>query len=89
MAGAGVTNATGGTFTLTYNGQTTAPIAYNATAAAIEPALLEAAATSTRTTCRSTAANNVSTTNQVVDFPGDRENVRRWRQRLRADRHAA
>ena len=27
-----VTNATGGTFTLTFNGQTTAPIAYNATA---------------------------------------------------------
>ena len=29
-----VTNATGGTFTLTFNGQTTAPIAFNATAAA-------------------------------------------------------
>ena len=30
---------TGGTFTLTYNGQTTAPIAYNATAAAVASAL--------------------------------------------------
>ena len=28
------TNATGGTFTLTFNGQTTAPIPYNATARA-------------------------------------------------------
>ena len=34
-----VTNATGGTFTLTFNGQTTAPIAYNATAAQIQAAL--------------------------------------------------
>ena len=31
---------TGGTFTLTYSGQTTAPIAYNATAAAVQTALL-------------------------------------------------
>lgn len=30
---------TGGTFTLTYSGQTTAPIAYNATAAAVQTAL--------------------------------------------------
>src|SRR3954452_24950663 len=34
-----VTNATGGTFTLTFNGQTTAPIAYNATGADIDAAL--------------------------------------------------
>ena len=34
-----VTNATGGTFTLTFNGQTTAPIAYNATAAQVDAAL--------------------------------------------------
>ena len=34
-----VTNATGGTFTLTFNGQTTAPLAYNATAAQIDAAL--------------------------------------------------
>ena len=34
-----VTNADGGTFTLTFQGQTTAPIAYNATAAAIQSAL--------------------------------------------------
>ena len=33
------TNATGGTFTLTFNGQTTAPIPYNATAAQIDAAL--------------------------------------------------
>jgi PKD repeat protein len=33
------TNATGGTFTLTFNGQTTAPLAYNATAADIDAAL--------------------------------------------------
>ena len=29
-----VTNATGGTFTLTFNGQTTSPLAFNSTAAA-------------------------------------------------------
>ena len=34
-----VTNATGGTFTLTFNGQTIAPIAYNANNAAIDAAL--------------------------------------------------
>ena len=34
-----VTNATGGTFTLTFDGQTTAPIAFNATAAAVQAAL--------------------------------------------------
>src|SRR3954452_12660136 len=34
-----VTNATGGTFTLSWNGQTTAPIAYNATGADIDAAL--------------------------------------------------
>jgi len=33
------TNATGGTFTLTFNGQTTAPIPFNATGAQIEAAL--------------------------------------------------
>ena len=33
------TAPTGGTFTLTWNGQTTAPIAYNATAAAVKTAL--------------------------------------------------
>ena len=33
------TAPTGGTFTLTFNGQTTAPIAYNATAAAVKTAL--------------------------------------------------
>src|SRR3954467_13221602 len=34
-----ITNATGGTFTLTFDGQTTAPIAYNASAADIDAAL--------------------------------------------------
>lgn len=34
-----VTNATGGTFTLTFSGQTTAPIAYNATGATVAAAL--------------------------------------------------
>jgi PKD repeat protein/type 1 glutamine amidotransferase len=34
-----VTNATGGTFTLTFNGQTTAPLAFNATAAQVAAAL--------------------------------------------------
>ena len=34
-----VTNATGGTFTLTFNGQTTAPLPFNATAAQIAAAL--------------------------------------------------
>lgn len=33
--------ATGGTFTLTFNGETTAPLAYNATAQQVEDALLE------------------------------------------------
>ena len=37
-----VTNATGGTFTLTFNGQTTAAIPYNATAAEIQTALEDA-----------------------------------------------
>ena len=34
-----VNGATGGTFTLTFNGQTTAPLAFNATAAQIEAAV--------------------------------------------------
>jgi PKD repeat protein/glucose/arabinose dehydrogenase/type 1 glutamine amidotransferase len=34
-----VTNATGGTFTLTFNGQTTAPLPYNASAAQVDEAL--------------------------------------------------
>lgn len=35
-----ITNATGGTFTLTFGGQTTTAIAYNATAAAVQAALV-------------------------------------------------
>lgn len=34
-----LTNATGGTFTLTYAGQTTAPIAFDASAATVDAAL--------------------------------------------------
>ncbi len=34
-----LTNATGGTYTLTFNGQTTAPLAFNATAAQVDTAL--------------------------------------------------
>src|ERR1700742_4508233 len=34
-----LTNATGGTFTLTFDGQTTAPLPFNATAAQVDTAL--------------------------------------------------
>jgi PKD repeat protein len=47
-----VANATGGTFTLTFNGQTTAPLAFNATAAQVDAAL-EALST--------VGANNIQT----------------------------
>jgi len=39
IQGVEVSNATSGTFTLTFNGQTTAPIAFNATAAQLQAAL--------------------------------------------------
>jgi len=39
IQGVRVSNATGGTFTLTFDGQTTAPIAFNATAAQVQVAL--------------------------------------------------
>jgi hypothetical protein len=39
IQGVRVSNATGGTFTLTFDGQTTAPIAFNATAAQLQAAL--------------------------------------------------
>src|SRR4029079_7641437 len=53
-----VTNATGGTFTLTFNGQTTTPLAFNATAAQIDAAL-EALA--------NIGANNIQTSGGPVD----------------------
>ena len=53
-----VSNATGGTFTLTFNGQTTAPLAFNATAAQIDAAL-EALA--------NIGANNIQTSGGPVN----------------------
>ncbi|HEX6021251.1 MAG TPA: PQQ-dependent sugar dehydrogenase, partial [Solirubrobacter sp.] len=53
-----VTNATGGTFTLTFRGQTTAPLAFNATAAQVDAAL-EALST--------VGANNVQTSGGPVN----------------------
>ena len=64
-----VTNATGGTFTLTYEGQKTAPLPWNATAGAIELALIELGNID-RGDVTVTGSNNVSTTNQVVAFTG-------------------
>ncbi len=62
-----VTNATGGTFTLTFNGQTTAPIAWNATAAAIDAAL-EALPNIEVNEIQATGNNPVSTANVNVFF---------------------
>ena len=53
-----VTNATGGTFTLTFNGQTTAPIAYNATA--------RAGRRGARGAARTSSANNIQTSGGPV-----------------------
>ena len=64
-----VTNANGGTFTLTYEGQKTAPLPWNATASAIELALIELGNID-RGDVTVTGGNNVSTTNQVVAFVG-------------------
>ena len=60
-----VTNATGGTFTLTFNGQTTAPLAYNATAAQVDAAL-EALS--------NVGANNIQTSGGPVQH-GQRQRV--------------
>jgi PKD repeat protein/type 1 glutamine amidotransferase len=64
-----VLGATGGTFTLTFSGQTTAPIAFNANAAAIQAALegLEAIAPGDVLV---TGNQNVSTANQTIAFRG-------------------
>ena len=71
-----VANATGGTFTLTWNGQTTGPIAWNANAAAIEAALLELPSVAHGDLTVTGGNNNVSTANQTVAFVGQpRTNV--------------
>ena len=64
-----VTGATGGTFQLTWDGQTTEPIPYNATASAIETALmaLSNVASGDMTV---TGNNNVSTTKLTLAFGG-------------------
>jgi PKD repeat protein len=62
-------NATGGTFTLALGGQTTAPLAYNATAAQIQAAL-EALSTIGAGNVQVTGTGDVSTTNQTVLFKG-------------------
>ena len=56
------TNATGGTFTLTFNGQTTAPIAYNATARADRRRARGAVERRRRTTSRPAAARSTRRT---------------------------
>jgi PKD repeat protein len=60
---------TGGTFTLTFNGQTTGPIPYNATAAAIQAAL-EALANIGVGNVQVTGTGNVSMANQTALFKG-------------------
>ena len=54
------TNATGGTFTLSFNGQTTAPIPYNATGAQIDAAL-EALSNVGANNIQTSGAGNAST----------------------------
>ena len=84
-----MTNATGGTFTLTFNGQTTAPLAFNATAAQIDAAL-EALSNAAPATSTATGGP-VNTANVTVELPGalgaDRP-AAADRRRNRADRHA-
>ena len=64
-----VAGATGGTFTLTFDGQTTAPIAFNANAAAIQAAL-EGLANIEPGDVLVTGNGNVSTANQTIAFRG-------------------
>ena len=61
-----ITNATGGTFTLTFNGQTTAPLPYNATAAHVDAAL-EALS--------NIGANNIQTSGGPRRTPATRQRV--------------
>ena len=61
-----MTNATGGTFTLTYKGQTTAPLAFNSTAAQIDAAL--EALSNTGVNTFTVAGGPVNTNNATVTF---------------------
>ncbi|HEY6891103.1 MAG TPA: ThuA domain-containing protein [Solirubrobacter sp.] len=63
-----VNNATGGTFTLTFNGQTTAPIPYNATAAQTRAAL--EALSNIGDQDINVTGNAINTANQTVIFDG-------------------
>ena len=63
-----VTNATGGTFTLTFNGQTTAPLAFNSTAAQIAAAL--AALSNIGTANIQATGGPVNTANVLVTWKG-------------------
>jgi type 1 glutamine amidotransferase/PKD repeat protein/glucose/arabinose dehydrogenase len=62
------TNATGGTFTITFDGQTTAPIAYDANAAAVQAAL--EALSNVEAGDVVVTGNNASTGNITVQFRG-------------------
>ena len=86
-----ITNATGGTFTLTFNGQTTAPIAYNATAGADRRGARGAARTSAPTTSRPAAARVEHRERQRVLPPGAGRDQPEpdHRERVRPDRHDA
>ena len=77
------TNATGGTFTLTFNGQTTAPLAFNATAAQIARGARGALATSAPATSRP-RGGPVNTANVTCHFRGHAAGDRTSRQ-LTAD----
>ena len=83
-----VTNATDGTFTLTFAGQTTAPIAWNATAAAVQSAL--EALSNVEPGDVVATGGPVNTANVSVNFRGaySQENVRADDVRRHgADRH--
>jgi PKD repeat protein/type 1 glutamine amidotransferase len=64
-----LTGTTGGTFTLSFSGETTAPIAWNANAAAIQAAL-EGLAAIAPGDVLVTGGGNVSTANQTIAFRG-------------------
>jgi PKD repeat protein/type 1 glutamine amidotransferase len=71
-----VTGASGGTFTIAFDGETTAPIAFNANAAAIQAAL-EGLGNVDPGDVLVSGNGNVSTNNQTIAFRGDytQENV--------------
>jgi PKD repeat protein/type 1 glutamine amidotransferase len=64
-----VNNATGGTFTLSFGGQTTAPIAFNANAAAVQAAL--EALDNIQPGDILVTGNNIATANTTVAFRGN------------------